>query len=196
MAESEGVQGPNPQEQPARGQLIGEFPDVRAQALRIVGPIIGVFGVAFIAAGFRDGVAPPAFFGVFVIGVGAAVFALGTWRKTNRVLVCTAGLVQVTSRKVETYLWQDVQEVILDRERSRYVLGAVQFQTSRNTCYLQLKGGGWVQVKIAPISGSVVKAIRQSWQAWQLASRIEMATNRQADVGGGIFTVTQAPPSP
>jgi hypothetical protein len=167
MAESEAMQQGSPRLGTVSSQLIGEFPDVRAQAMRIAGLTVGVLGLPCIATAFLPHSANYAIFGVIPILVGGAAFAFGMWRKHNCMLVFTDGLVQVNSRELKNYHWRDVQQVVLGRDRWHHVVGAVQFQTSRNNCYLQLTDGSWVELKIASISGSVVKAIRQSWEAWR-----------------------------
>jgi len=99
--------------------------------------------------------------------VGAGFFALGTLRKNNRLLVYSDGLVQVKRGKAEPLLWRDVHDVVVEQERIYHVTA----KTVRNYCSLQRKVGTWVKLNAVPVTGSVIKAIRQACEGVGLGWR-------------------------
>ena len=160
MGENLGAQNGIAQEGLPGGPLIAEFNDARAAAGRAVGLFMGVPGIALIGVGLLAGPGDGWLCGVIPVVLGAGFFALGTLRKRNRLLVYSDGLVQIKRGKAEPQLWEDVHEVLVEQERTYHHLG--MYKTVRNFCSLQRKDGTWIKLNAVPITGAVIKAIRQS----------------------------------
>jgi hypothetical protein len=150
------------------GQLLGDFPDVRAAPARIVGAVFGVPGLALLAAVFVPGWEPPALIGVCLLIPGAAAFALGTWRNYNRLLVYTGGLVHKKRGKTTRYLWRDIEGIAVEQEERHGRIGMIPYVTFPRTCTARGKDGVWVKIYLPPLSALAFKALRASWDGWSL----------------------------
>src|SRR5262245_36584602 len=98
----------NPVEaEPPLGELLGEFPDVRAGPMRAVGSIVVLVGGCTLAAGFLPGWEPIRVLGVCLLVPGVFAFAVGAWRNENRVLVYSGGLIHKNGDVSSCYPWRD-----------------------------------------------------------------------------------------
>ena len=145
------------------GEPIREFSDIRAAPFRAVGVIITLVGIALFAVGpDPDNVRN---FGLAMAAVGVTAFLFGTWRKSNRVLVCAEGFAHVKRGKVDAYLWQDIQEIVIRQEIRYHVIEMVfSFATFHNSCKLRLLNGDLLEVNLPPISEQALQAIQKSWE--------------------------------
>jgi hypothetical protein len=145
------------------GQLLEEFKNTDAAVARVIGLFMSLPGIVLLCVGLVGGSEAVRVLGAIAVIVGGVFFAVGTWRKNNRLLVYSDGLVQIKRLKAETHLWRDVQDVIVEQERTYHNLGT--YKTVRNSCSLQRKDGGWVRLNAIQITGLDIKAIRRSREA-------------------------------
>jgi hypothetical protein len=134
---------------------------------------MGVLGTALLAGGFLAGSEELRVLGGIVLGMALVVFGAGVRRQRNRLAVYAGGLVQVRRGMAEPLLWLDVQAVVLERQRHYHNLGL--YKTVRTACHVQRRDGAWVAVDVVPVTGEVMRALRQSCEgaglAWQEEGR-------------------------
>ena len=167
MKESVAVNGEFAQAGVDIGHLMGEFSDVRAAPMRVVGALLALLGAALLVVGCA--------FGIFMIVVGTAFFGLGNWRNKNRVLVYTGGVAHYKRGRIEQHLWRDIIAIALDQAETHHRIGLLPFLTFDIAFCLQLRGGLWIKVKIPPISRLAMKAIQESWEKHSFATTVFQA---------------------
>ncbi len=152
----------------AIGQLIGEFSDVRGTPALIVGLMFGVPGVVLSAAALMPDWRQVSILGAIMVVVAVPAFCLGWWRRNNRVLVHTGGLVHEHFGLFACVLWQECQAIAVKREKAESAVGLIPVLTFRISCSAQQKNGRWIELEIPPISELAMKTIQESWNEYSM----------------------------
>src|SRR4051794_7943140 len=74
------------------GQLLGEFPDLRAGPIRAVGAGAFLLGLGILGMGFLREWQHLHVWAVILLVTGGTGFLVGAWRNENRLLVYSGGL--------------------------------------------------------------------------------------------------------
>jgi hypothetical protein len=147
------------------GTLIAEFRDFRAGISATMGYAFGALGTVLLAGSMLA--LPPRFLfnkndielAVYLMIVGALLFAVGKFFQKKRVAIYHNGITQTKWGKVDSVLWRDVRQIFVERE-TRYGSGLAY--RVRYHCSLERSDGTSLALNAIPITSEVMKMLRKS----------------------------------